>query len=262
MEKERTGLLELLFIACLRPSRYKELVSRSRRFKVGYLCAVALVIVFLETVIPFAAWDASVGGLTNLFLNRFPPFVIEKGQLDCDVPLSFKVSDSLHIKEDASVQAYTEDDLKDEAYAMYFSKTNLVLKNGQVAQAFPYTEMGEGKVDNGVLASTVPYLRVLIGFFVLTRYLVVLIEYILIMCFYGVLCRRIARDKDGKGMGFKGTFGVALFARSFFAVLQALNHSLGNPVNETIALMIAAFLTISYIARAQIAIMGIELPGK
>lgn len=262
MEKDRTGLAELLFVACFRPSRYKELVSRSRRFKVAYLCAVVLMIVFLETIIPFAAWDASVGGLKNLFLNRFPPFVIEKGELDCDVPLSFKVSDSLHIKEDASVEKYTEDDLKEESYAMYFSRTNLVLKNGQVARTFPYSELGDGKVDNGVLASTVPYLRALIVFFVATRYIVVLIEYLLILCFYGVLCRRIARDKDGKGMGFKGTFVVALFARSFFAVLQALNHSLGDPVNVTIAMMVAAFLTISYIARAQIVILDIKLPGK
>ena len=35
-------------------------------------------LVFIENVIPFAAWTASVGGFENLFLERIPGFTLEK----------------------------------------------------------------------------------------------------------------------------------------------------------------------------------------
>jgi len=220
---------------------------------------LVILLTMVENIIPFLAWDASVGGLKTLLTERIPRFTIENGVMECEQPMSFKLGDFCTVKEDTGQESYSAEDLKDEAYAFYFSRTNMIIMNSGVTREISYKDFPEGVIDNNTLASMLPVFRISLALSMMFLYATSLIRYLLMSLFYTVLCLGMVKDPGGDRLPFPITFSIAIYARTLFAVIKATGIALGYPMDNVIVELIMVTLTISYIFRGQASVLKIDL---
>jgi hypothetical protein len=261
-QHNNAGSLERLYIACFRPSRYKELLDAPRWRHVVYFALVILLLVVIEGVLPFAAWDLSVGGLKGLITNRLPAFTVENGKMDMEQPVEFDIAGIIHVKADSSVDQYKKDDL-DKKYQEDFliSSSNIIVGMGDRVMDVPLTELGDQKFDNQALAETVPVFRILLLIYFLTTYVINAGEYLISALFFAILCRAIIRTPDGKYVTFKKTLAIAIYAKTLFSILHSVHNCIGRPLSETLVLILLTFGTVMYIYKAEATVLDI-LPRK
>ncbi len=259
MEQERkAGGLEKLYIACLKPSRYQELLSSGTGHHLVYLCCIVLLLTLIDTVIPFAAWDFNAGGIDSLVRNRFPAFTIEKGRMTIEQPVEFEIGGVIHFKADSGVEKYTKEDFTDKYQEeLLFSGTNILIRMGEKIMDVPMDKVTDSKLDNKDLLEAVPLFRMMLLIYFLSTYLVKGVEYLISTAFFAVISRAAIRTREGKFVDLKGTFVIALYAKTLFSLLHSVDICAGFPVDETIIIILGTIGTILFIDKAEAAVLGI-----
>lgn len=251
-EAKQTGFWQRYFIACFRPSKYGALLGRKMMGHVGYVCLLVAFIVFVESVIPFAAWDVSVGGFKNLILNRIPAFTLSGGTMEIETPIEFSVGNTLRVSVDSEVENYGQKDL-DENYAeeILISQGNLLMKAANRIYSLSFHEVKDMMVNNESLARAIPVLHMMTGIFFVISYGTRLVQYLITAAFFALLCHVGVRKEDGKAITFKEVFLIAVYARTLFALLESVNLCLGSLVSDILLIFLSAMVTMSYIYRAE-----------
>lgn len=264
MEQQKSaGSLERLYIACFKPSGYKELLDDSKWRHVLYVAIIAFLLIVIEGILPFAAWDVSVGGLKGMIINRLPAFTVEGGKMVIEQPVEFDILGIVHFKADSSVDKYSKEDLDDKYQEEFlFSSSNMLVGMGDRVMDVSMSELGEEKLDNQGLAQAVPYFRMLVIMYFFSTYVIKVAEYMISALFFAVLCRAIIRTPDGKFVHFKGSLVIAIYAKTLFSILHSVHTCIGRPLGETMALIIGTCGTVMYMYRAEAAVLDILPPKK
>lgn len=253
--EKKTGLLERYFIACFRPSRYPELLKRGVFSHILFTVLTVLFLVVIESVIPFAAWNLSVGGYENLVLNRLPAFSVKNGEMQIDAPIEFDINGVLHIEANSDRKTFGKNDL-DENYQeeILISNTNVIFKMGTNATEISLIDRKGGEINNKTLASAAPIFHVMVGFYFVVAFFVQMAEYLICAVFFAMLCQAAIRTKDGKYVPFKQTVLIALYARTLFGVITSICNcfDMGGSV---IIIFLCAFGTMTFIDRAELAVL-------
>ena len=261
-EQESMNFVTQYLAACFRPSSYRDLIEDKKHSLAAYVLVLCLFLLFIENILPFLAWDASVGGMRNLILNVLPEFRIENGVMTCDTPLFLSVGDACTVKVDTSVDAYARDDLSEEYTAFYFSKTNMVAKNASMNRVIPYTDLGSVVINNKYLVNMLPvfYLSMVITTGLL--YLATLGQYLFMTLFYALLCRGLLRDPGGDRLPFMTTFAITIYARTLPSLITVVGTVLGLPVHSILGEVLMVFLTMLYIFRGQASVLKMDFKKR
>lgn len=258
-EKKKVGGLERFYIACFQPSRYKELLDEKTGYHVLYVIGIVFLLVIIETVIPFFAWDLSVGGMESLILERLPAFTVENGKMTIAQPVEFDLSGILHVKADSGVDQYQKKDFDDRYQEeLLFSGSNLMMKMGDRVMDISMSDISQEKVDNQALVRLIPWFRILLMVYFFSSYLAKAAEYMVAALFFALICRAAIRTPDGKYVNLKGTIVIAIYAKTLFTLIRSVNTCLGKPFNETLVLIMGTFGTVLFIDRAEAAVLNIS----
>lgn len=257
-QEKKAGSLERLYIACFRPSRYKELLAAGTARHIIYVCAIILFLVIIEAVIPFTAWDLSVGGLNRLILERFPEFTVEKGQMTIESPVEFDINGIIHFKADSGVKKYEKKDF-DEKYQeeLLFSSTNLLIKMGSRQADVAMSDLTSSRLDNKSVAEMIPLMRFFLAVYFFSTYVIKGSEYMIGAVFFALICRAAIRTPEGKYVNLKGTLVIAVYAKTLFSLLHSVNICAGSPIGETLMLILGTFGTIVFIDKAEAAVLKV-----
>ncbi|MDY5496881.1 MAG: DUF1189 family protein [Anaerobutyricum sp.] len=257
MEQDsKIGFWEQYVIACFRPSKYNELLKKKKNNFVVYLFILILFLVFIESVIPFAAWNTSVGGLRNLFTEGLPAFSVADGQYHSEAPISFTINGVIRVRADSGVEQFKKSDF-DEKYAEEFliGKTNALVKTPGGIQNISLSEFASLKLDNRSLAEAVPAIYSFLIFYLFLLIGIKAVQFLFTAFMFGLICRSSVRTKDGKVVSMKESFYIASYARTLFAILASVNIALGYMFDSMMLVMISAMLTIGFIIRAEASVL-------
>ena len=170
-QENQTGFFRQYFIACFQPGKYKLLLEKKTGSHVLYLGLLLLFLLVVDTLIPFGAWTASVGGFRNLFMNRIPEFTLDNGTLTMESPLSFEIGSSIRVEINSGVEKYTQEDF-DEEYLqeILVSKTNVLIRRGETGSELSLYELSLSALsglylDNQVLTAAIPAIMVMLLFY-------------------------------------------------------------------------------------------------
>ncbi len=260
MEQEKKAVgLEKLYIACFRPSRYKELLAGKAAGHVLYTCFIILFLVFVEAILPFMAWDLSVGGLSRLITERIPGFTVDKGEMTIQSPVEFDIGGVLHFRADSDVEKFQKKDFEEKyPEELLCSRTNVMVKAADRIMDISMAEIAREKFDNQDLVETVPFLRLVLGIYFFSTYIIKGIEYMIAAVFFAVLCRAAIRTPEGTFVNLKGTIIIAIYAKTLFSLLYSVNICAGRPIGDTLMLILGTFGTIAFIDRAEAAVLNIS----
>ncbi len=259
MNENSVTFLSQYVTACFFPSRYRELIEDKKHSIWSYVLVLVLLFTLIADVVPFLAWEASVGGMENLLKERLPAFRIHDGVMDCDQPMSFALGNACHIKVDTSVEEFSSTDIKEEGYAFYFSRTNMVTNMAGMAREIPYKQLGEEEINNETLVSLLPIYRISLVFSMGMLYVVNLLQYLAMALFFAFLCLGLVRDPGGDRLPFGVTFSIVIYARTLFVLIQNVGMALGYPMNGLFVELVLVCATFSHIFRGQASVLKIDL---
>lgn len=257
-EKVNYGLFDQIPISFFRPSRYKELLSIKRRLLVGFVIIVTFLSFVLESLIPFLAWDVSIGGLDNLMVNGIPRFSLENGVFEIENPIEIKIPGKFYIKADSDVDTYTRDDL-DGNYSeiILISRNNLISQHSGMLYAVKFSDVKQ-TMNNQTLLETLPVVKVMLAIIFVFIYIGKVLGFLLSAVFFAFLSRTMARDKEGNTVPFNTAFIFALYARAPFVLVSGINMCLGNPISPLLVIFLGVFMTMHFIFVAERAELGID----
>ena len=165
-QENQTGFFRRYFIACFQPGKYKLLLEKKTGSHVVYFLLLLAFLLVVDTLIPFGAWTASVGGFRNLFLNRLPAFTLQDGTFESESPVSLEISGVLRVELNAEVEKYTEEDFNEEYQEeILVSRTNLLIRAGGQASELPLSALGDFYLDNQMLTAAIPALMIMLFFY-------------------------------------------------------------------------------------------------
>lgn len=261
-QQNQIGFFGQLKIACFQPRKYKSILEKKTSSHVRYFALVFLFLVLVKMVIPFAAWDMSVGGFKNLFLNRVPEFKLENGTMNMASPISFDVAGVLRVQVNSDKDAFTAKDFE-EVYQEEFliSKNNIMIKVGGQMSNLELSSVKDVTMTNQDLVELLPFIHGMVVMYFLMSLLTEIIQYVVMAMAFGMFCRAGVRTKDGKYLTIKEAFIIGMYAKTLFAILTGLNFCLGYLISSFWMMMISVAGTIDYIYRAELWILQPEL-GK
>lgn len=257
MEKEsKVGLLEQFKIACINPSLYKKLLDNRFSRKWLFLLILILMLVFIENVIPFAGWDASVGGLKNFVENRIPEFRLSSDGLDIKSPIIIEGDGSVRIIVDSGVEKYQKDDLKEDyVVEILASKRNVLIKNGEILQEMSFSTLGDQIFDQNTLIKALPFFRFVLVIYTVIMAVIKVVEYLFWTLCFAAICQSAVRSPQGDMVTFGEAFELSFYAKTLPAILCSINVCLGYQISSTIMLIISVFMTMLYLYRAEFVIL-------
>lgn len=261
-QQNQVGFLGQLKIACFQPRKYKSLLEKKTASHIRYFAVLFLFLMLVEAVIPFAAWNVSVGGFKNLFLNRVPEFKLENGTMEMESPISFDINGVLHVQVDSDKESFAAKDFE-EVYQEEFliSKNNIMIKIGGQMSEVKLSSLKDVTMTNQDLVEWIPFINgMLVMYFVMTL-LTEIIQYVVMAMAFGLFCRAGVRTPDGRFLSIKEAFIIGMYAKSLFAILSSFNFCLGYLISSFWMMMISVAGTIDYIYRAQLFILQPDL-GK
>ena len=252
------GLFDQIPISFFKPSRYKELLHLKKSRLVGFVIFITFLSFALETLIPFLAWDVSVGGLNNMVTNGIPSFTLENGVFEIESPMEIKMPGFIYIKADSSVEANKQEEVNiDYPEVILISRTNMMLKNSGMVYEIKFSDV-EQTVNNQSLLNVMPVAKVMLVITFVLTYLTKVAAYLISVLFFALISRTMARDKEGKPVPFRTAFIFAIYARAPFVLLSGINACLGNPIGPIWVIFLGVFMTMHYIFVAEKAELGID----
>lgn len=256
MEKEsRVDILQQFRIACMKPSLYKKLLDNKYR-KWLFLPILIVMLVLIENIIPFAGWDASVGGLRNFVENRIPEFTLSAEGLKMESPVFIEREGVMRIVVDSDVAKYKKDDLEsDYMEEILVSQSNLLLKNGKVLQEFSFSSLGSGVLTNKTITEMLPLIRFMLGVYAVILAVIKAVQYMFWTLCFAMICRSSVRSPQGDMVTFKEAFALSFYAKTLPAIACSINVCLGYKIDSMFAIMASVFLTMMFMYRAEFAIL-------
>ncbi len=257
------GFLEQYAVSCCRPSRYNILMKGKKGSFVAYLLFLSLLLFILQYGIPFLAWDCSVGGLKNLFLKHMPAFQVENGAMTIDSPIDMELGGAIHIYVDSSVDTYDVSEL-DGSYVMEVmaGRTGILYQNNNRVAQLEISDLGNVAFSNSTLAAHVPLFRLLLGIYLVLFYLLILIRYCFIAMIFALILRSSVRNEAGDCVTFEQAFCIAVYARTLFAILSAVNGCLGNPAGSMFVTAVSVAGSMIFMIRGEASVLGIDFQWK
>ena len=257
MEQEsKIGFLWQYVIACIHPSQYKELIKKKKGAFAGYVCVLVMFLVLIENVIPFAAWNASVGGVENLFLNRLPKFSLENGQFQSESPIAFTIGGVINIKADSAVDEFKTSDLNaDYVQELLIGKKNILIKTPSGKQAIVLSQFKNWKLNNKGLVEMLPAFYMFLFFYLIVLLITKAIQYLLVALVFALICRGSVRTAEGKVVSMAESFYIAVYARTLGAVIGSVNAALGYAMDSMILTIVTVFVTMGFIMRGEISVL-------
>ncbi len=252
-ENIRYGFWDQFPISFFQPKKYKVLLPVKKRILIPFILIIVGLTFFMETLMPFAAWDISMGGFDNVIENTVPKFKLENGILDMDGPLEMNLSNAIHLKVNSEVEEFSKKDLQEKyVEEILISRTNFVFKHNQMVSVMKLSDLGI-KGDNQTLMSLVPTFKLAAFLCFITFYIIDLGRYLIFLLFFAMLFRM--RTREGKRISFGESFAITAYARAPFALLTSVNMALGYVINSLAVTVVGVFLTIRYIYWAQASIL-------
>ena len=258
-QENQTGFFRRYFIACFQPGKYKLLLEKKTGSHVVYFLLLLAFLLVVDTLIPFGAWTASVGGFRNLFLNRLPAFTLQDGTFESESPVSLEISGVLRVELNAEVEKYTEEDFNEEYQEeILVSRTNLLIRAGGQASELPLSALGDFYLDNQMLTAAIPALMIMLFFYFVITFLSKAVHYVVTSLIYGLICRVGVRSPEGRTLTIKESLLIAMYAQTLFSVIGSVNASLGYPVSSFWVSVISIMIIMSYIFKAEVSVLKPE----
>ena len=190
-QDKQTGFFRQYYIACFQPRNYKTLLEKKTGHHVMYVFLLMVFLLLIDTIIPFGAWTASVGGFKNLFLNRLPEFTMENGTLHTEEPIDFTIGGIIRVQVDSSVEKFKESDFKvDYQEEILMSKTNLLMRVGKNVSEVSLNQLGGITVNNQTLVNAMPAIGAAMFMYFLFSLLSKTIQYLLMALGRGAIAGR------------------------------------------------------------------------
>ncbi len=251
-EEKKVGFLRQYFVACFQPRNYRALLERKMRWHVLYFIVLLLFMLLVDSVIPIGAWVANVGGFRNFFTNRVPAFTLENGELDLESPMSFNINGSIHIRADSTVEAFTEDEYdSDYDNEVLFGKTNLVFRSGDWSTEYLYSSLGDVTLDNEGLAEFIPFINLVIVFYLLLTFVYKVVRYLFLAIVFGLLCRFAVRSEDRRMVPPGQAILIGVYAKTLFGLVNSLNICLNYFISDFVLTLVSFFFAMYYIVRVE-----------
>ena len=264
-QENQTGFFRQYFIACFQPGKYNLLLEKKTGSHVLYLGLLLLFLLVVDTLIPFGAWTASVGGFRNLFMNRIPEFTLDNGTLTMESPLSFEIGSSIRVEINSGVEKYTQEDF-DEEYLqeILVSKTNVLIRRGETGSELSLSELSLSALsglylDNQVLTAAIPAIMVMLLFYFIMIFISKAVQYLIVSLVYGLICRVGVRSPEGETLSIKDSFLIAVYAKTLFAIIGSVNASLGYIISSFWVSMISIVFVMSYMFKAEVSVLKPEV---
>lgn len=254
------GFFRQYFVACFQPSKYGELLKKNVKSQIGYLCLLIIFLIFVEAVIPFTAWDISVGGLENLFLNRIPEFTVENGTMTMENPVAFEINPAMRVKADPGVEKYENADFEDKYHEeILISKTNILVRAGERITNIPLDYFKGSVMNNQSLVELLPAIYFTLVMYFIMAVMIKAVEYLFITAFFAMFCRAGVRTPEGKCVSFKEAFIIAFYARTLFSIVGSVNACMGYVLSSFLELFLSVIVTVALIYRAEMSVLKPEL---
>ena len=261
-QESKIGFLWQYVIACFHPSQYKELIQKKKGAFIGYISVLVMFLVLIESVIPFAAWTASVGGFENLFLNRIPKFTLESGHFKSESPIDFTIGGIVRIKADSSVDEFKESDFEsDYVQELLVGKNNVLIKTPGGKQAVRLSQFKSWRLNNKGLVEMLPALYMFLAFYLIVLVITKAVQYLLVALAFALICRGSVRTTEGKIVSMSEVFYISVYARTLAAIIGSVNAALGYRIDSMILMIVTVFITMGFIMRGEISVLGPQ-PSK
>lgn len=261
-EKIRYGFFDQLPIAFFQPEKYKNFLPAKKKYIAGFICFIVMLIFMMDYIIPFAAWDISVGGLENLVTQGIPQFTLKDGVFESESPMDLEISGAIHIKADSAVDRYEQKDFKENFLEEFLiSKNNIMMKHSGMVYELRFDEMKDFSMNNQTLVEMIPIAKMTAVFTLVLMFAMQLAIYLVTCVFFAFLCKVGIRSPEGRVVQFREAFVFAVYGRSLFALLTSLNTCLGFYINSTLVLVLGAYFTIRWIMRAERSLLGYDRNG-
>ena len=259
-QENQTVFFRQYFIACFQPGKYKLLLEKKTGSHVLYLGLLLLFLLVVDTLIPFGAWTASVGGFRNLFMNRIPEFTLDNGTLTMESPLSFEIGSSIRVEINSGVEKFTQEDF-DEEYLqeILVSKTNVLIRTGETGSELSLSALSGLYLDNQVLTAAIPAIMVMLLFYFIMIFISKAVQYLIVSLVYGLICRVGVRSPEGETLSIKDSFLIAVYAKTLFAIIGSVNASLGYIISSFWVSMISIVFVMSYMFKAEVSVLKPEV---
>ena len=249
-QESKIGFLWQYVIACVHPSQYKELIRKKKGAFIGYISVLIMFLVFIENVIPFAAWTASVGGFENLFLERIPGFTLEKGEFHSESPIDFTIGGVVRVKADSSVEQFKESDFQsDYVQELLVGKKNILIKMPSGKQVISLSQFKNWRL---------PALYMFLAFYLVVLLITKAVQYLLVALAFALICRGSVRRSDGKMVSMAESFYIAVYARTLAAIIGSVNAALGYRIDSMILMIVTVFITMGFIMRGEISVLDTQ----
>ena len=258
-QESKIGFLWQYVIACVHPSQYKELIRKKKGAFIGYISVLIMFLVFIENVIPFAAWTASVGGFENLFLERIPGFTLEKGEFHSESPIDFTIGGVVRVKADSSVEQFKESDFQsDYVQELLVGKKNILIKMPSGKQVISLSQFKNWRLNNQGLVEMLPALYMFLAFYLVVLLITKAVQYLLVALAFALICRGSVRRSDGKMVSMAESFYIAVYARTLAAIIGSVNAALGYRIDSMILMIVTVFITMGFIMRGEISVLDTQ----
>lgn len=258
-QESKIGFLWQYVIACVHPSQYKELIRKKKGAFIGYISVLIMFLVFIENVIPFAAWTASVGGFENLFLERIPGFTLEKGEFHSESPIDFTIGGVVRVKADSSVEQFKESDFQsDYVQELLVGKKNILIKMPSGKQVISLSQFKNWRLNNQGLVEMLPALYMFLAFYLVVLLITKAVQYLLVALAFALICRGSVRRSNGKMVSMAESFYIAVYARTLAAIIGSVNAALGYRIDSMILMIVTVFITMGFIMRGEISVLDTQ----
>ena len=258
-QENKVGFFEQYLIACFHPLQYKKLLHKKKGALAGYFCVLIFFLVFLESILPFAAWNVSVGGLENLFLNRIPKFSLENGQLQSESAYSFTIGGVLNVKVNSDVEEFEKSDLNEKyVEEILIGKKSLLVKSPSSVQTISFSQFPQLIFNNKNLAEMIPVIYLLLAIYGIMLMISKAVQYLFVALVFALICRGSVRTEDGKVVSMGQSFRISLYAKTIFAIIGSVNVALGYLVNSFLLIILSVMVTMGWIIRAEMSVLGLK----
>ena len=262
-QENETGFFRQYFIACFQPGKYKTLLEKKTGSHVLYIALLLLFLLVVDTIIPFGAWMTSMGGFRGLFLDRIPAFTVEDGTFTSEAPVSFQIGTALRVELDSETERFTQKDV-DDTYQqeILLSRTNILIRSMDTVTEIPLSSMADMTLTNESLVSAVPFLVVMVIFYMIITLASKAVQYLVVALILGLICRFGAVSPQGDRVSVKEVFLIAMYAKTLFALIESVNASLGYVIGSFWMTAVSIMVVMGYIYKAEASILKAGVVGK
>lgn len=225
METEKIGVLDQLAYS-VQPSKYKELVGQPRRKIITYTLFLAVLVAFMQVVIPVIGWFSSFGGLDHLFTEVLPVIELQDGKLSVGNKIEIGTNGSTYVLIDTERVTMQQSDLDTKKYSaeILVAEENMIIYNSMSGtMELKFADLGDVTLNNDSLVSSKFLVYLVIGLTFLLQIGNQILELVLSGFFLVICCWGPFRIKKAPKMRFPSILALAIYAQTAMRLLLAFN---------------------------------------